>query len=167
MGSVQQTVTAHIHPVVGAVVAQYLCVCRAPSLGEVPERVHQQVVAKRRPLQMGLEVRGTQRHFTPQAGLDSRRGLSFIRGGRAAVTRHFTVLLLTLGAGKATFALALSAPGLADAGGTEAVSTGQGVGLTEEVSAHRAGELLLHGRHGERMKGLWCVCECVSHNASK
>ncbi len=60
MTSVQQAVTAHVHPLIGTVVAQYLCVCRAPSLREVPQRIHQQVGAKRRPLQMGLEVFGTQ-----------------------------------------------------------------------------------------------------------
>lgn len=139
MASLQQTVTAHVHPLIGTVVAQHLCVCWAPSLGEVPQRIHQQVGAKRRPLQVRLEVLGTQRHFAPQAGLDCQRWL-FIRWlWRAAVTQHFTMLLLTLGAGKASSAVALVPPGLADAGRAEAVTTGQGLGLAEGVSAYRAG----------------------------
>lgn len=154
MASLQQTVATHVHPLVGAVVAQYLCVCWAPSLGEVPQWIHQQVGAKRRSLQMGLEVLGAQRHLTPQAGLDSQRRLSFLCLRRAAVAQHFAALLLTLGAGKATFAVTLVAPGLADAGRAEAVTTGQGVGLAEGVSAHGAGQLLLQGRHSEQMKGL-------------
>lgn len=153
VASLQQTVTAHVHPLIGAVVAQYLRVCWAPSLGEVPQRIHQQVRAKRRPLQVGLEVFGAQRHFTPQAGLDSQRRVSFRSLGWAAVTQDFPVLLLTLGAGEAAFVLTLVAPGLADAGGAEAVTTGQRVGFGEGVSAHGAGQLFLQGRHGERIKG--------------
>ncbi len=68
------------------------------------------------------------------------------------------MLLLALGAGKATFALILAAPGLADARRAEAVTTRQGLGFAEEVSAHRAGQLFLQGRHNEWMKGPWCVC---------
>lgn len=36
MASLQQTVTAHVQPLVGAVVTQDLRVCRASPLGEVP-----------------------------------------------------------------------------------------------------------------------------------
>lgn len=124
----------------------------APSLGEVRQWIHQQVGAKRRSLQMGLEVLGTQRHFTPQAGLDSQTRQTFLRFSRAAVTQNFPSLLLTLGADEATSAVDRGAPGLADAGRAEAVTTRQGVGSAEGVSAHRAGQLILQGRHCEQMK---------------
>lgn len=149
MASIQQTVTAHIHPFICTVVAQYLFVCLAPSLGDVPQWIHQQMVAKRRSLQMRLEVFSTKRHFTLQTGFDSQRWLPFLSLRGAAITWYFTMLLLTLRAGKATFAIALVAPGLTDACRAEAVTTGQGVGLAEAVSTHRAGQLFLQGRHSE------------------
>lgn len=152
MASLQQTVATHVQPLINAVVAQYLCVLWALSLGEVPQWIHQQVRAERLPLQMGLEVFGTQWHFTPQAGLDSQRWLSFAYLRGAAVTQHLALLFLALGAGKATFSVTLVAPGLTNAGRAEAVTTGQGVGLAEGVSTHGAGQLLLQGRHGQRMK---------------
>ena len=158
MAPLQQTVPTHVHPLIGAVVAQYLSVLWAPSLGEVAQRIHQKVGAERRPLQMRLEMCCTQRYFTPQAGLDSQCWLSLRCLWRAAVTQHLAVLLLTLGADEATFALTLIPPRLADAGRAEAVTTGQRKSLAEDVSAHRAGQLLLQGRHRDRIRVPLCGC---------
>lgn len=109
--------------------------------------------AKCWPFQMGLEVFGTQRHLTPQAGLDGQWWLPFLCLGGTAVTQYFTMFLLALGTGKTNLTLTLAAPGLTNAGGAEAVTTGQGVGLAEDVPAHRAGQLFLQGSHSKRKKG--------------
>lgn len=153
MASLQQTVAAHIHPLICTVVAEYLCVRRAPSLGEVAQWIHQQMGAICRSFQMGLEVFGTQRHLTLQAGLDSQCWLPFLCLRGAAVTQYFTMLLLALGTDKANFALTQSAPGLTDAGGAKAVTAGQREGLAEDVSAHGARQLFLQGPHLKWKKG--------------
>lgn len=150
VASFQQTVATHVHSLISTVVAEQLCVRRAPSLGQIAQRIHQKVGAKHRSLKMRPEMFGTQRHFTPQAGLNCQWRLSFLCLGRAAVAQHFAVLLLTLGTGEATFSFTLAAPGLPDTGRTEAVTTGQGLGLAEGVSAHRAGQLFIHGGHRDK-----------------
>lgn len=160
----QQTVPAHVQPVIGAVVAQYFRVFRAPSMGEISQRIHQQVTAEGRPLQMRLEVVCAQRHLAPQAGFDSQSRLSLPCVSGAAVAQHLAALLLTLGADKATSAFSQVAPGLADAGGTEAVATRQGVGLAEDVSAHRAGQLKLQGRHGDRANANTRLGQMITHH---
>lgn len=151
MAPLQQTVPAHVQPVVGAVVAQYFRMLGAPSKGQVPQRVDQQVAAERRPLQMRLEMVGTQRHLAPQAGFKGQSGPLLVCTGGAAVARHLAALLLTLGADEAASALNQVAPGLADADGAEAVATGEGVGLAKDVAAHGAGQLQLQGRHRGRV----------------
>lgn len=149
VASLQQTVAAHVQPLIGTVVAQDLRVGRAASLGEVAQRVHQQVGAERRPLQVGLQVLGAQGHLASQARLHSQGRLRVLGGWRTAVAQHPTALLLALGADEAALPVAVVAPSFADAGGTEAVATWQRVDLGEGVSAHGAGELLVQGGHGE------------------
>lgn len=125
----------------------------AASLGEVAQRVHQQVGAERRPLQVGLQVLGAQGHLASQASLHSQGRLHALGSRRAAVAHHPTALLLALGAGEAAFPVAVVVPSFADAGRAEAVATGQRVDLGEGVSAHGAGELLFQGGHGGRGAG--------------
>lgn len=96
---------------------------------------------------MGLKVAGAQRYFTPQAGLCSQRWLPIFCCGRAAVTQHITVILLALWTGKVTFPFGVASPSFPNAGWTEAVSAGQGVGLAEAVPTHRAGQLLVQRCH--------------------
>lgn len=154
VASLQQTVTAHVQPLVGTVVAQNLRVGRAASLGKVTQRVHQQVGAVRRPLQVGLQVLGAQGHLASQTRLDSLGRLRVLSGRSAAIAWHTAALLLALGAGEAALPVAVFVPSFADAGRTEAVATRQRVDLGEGVSAHGAGELLVQGGHVGQGVGL-------------
>lgn len=163
----QQAVPAHVQPVVGAVVAQHFRVFRAPSVGQVPQRLHQQVAAEGGPLQVGPEVGATQGHLTPQAGFHRQRRLRLLGVGGAAVARHPPALLLALGADEATPAFRRVAPGLADAGGTEAVAAGQRVGLAEDIPAHRAGQLRLQGRHGNQANAENSLEQTIAHHMQR
>lgn len=68
--------------------------------------------------------------------------------GQAAVAQHHPLLLLALQAHEAALSAILlctaGAPGLSHTRLAKAVAAGQQVGLVEEVTAHGAGELLVH-----------------------